>query len=143
MAVVTRLHTLVDIEDGDNEHTAGWMSVSALHQAVLDDGRRVVLLDDRDWTGQLSAAGPHQPGIAAFETIEGLECEARDVVGPDEPVSGFTHADMEARHWATLAGILHEHDVVVEPAALSELPHDVELSARLRARVRSASGDSD
>jgi hypothetical protein len=64
-------------------------------------------------------------------------------VGPDEPVSGFTHAEMEAGHWATLAGILHEHGVEVEVVALSELPHDVELSARLRARVCRASDDTD
>ncbi len=48
MVDVTRLVTYVDIDDRD----ARGISVSALHHAVLDDGRRIVLLDDRGWGGR-------------------------------------------------------------------------------------------
>jgi hypothetical protein len=129
------------------------MSVTARQEAVLEDGRRVVLLDDRGWSGQLGAvwmddAPPPQgwrealPSSWAFETVERLERTARDLVGPDEPVTGSTHAEMEASHWAALAGILREQGVEVEAGELRELPHDVELSTRLRARVSRAPGDA-
>jgi hypothetical protein len=48
MAAVTRLVTLVDVRDEVADPRQ--MSVSALHEAVLEDGRRVLLLDDRGWT---------------------------------------------------------------------------------------------
>lgn len=72
MADVTRLLTFVYIDDRD----ARGLSVSALHQAVLDDGRRVVLLDDR---GGTSSKG------AAAAPVADIEETARVVVGPDEP----------------------------------------------------------
>jgi hypothetical protein len=154
MARVTRLLTLVDVDDADDGGTnARRMSVTARQEAVLEDGRRVVLLDDRGWSGQLGAvwaedARPPEgwrktlPSIWAFETVEELERTARDVVGPDEPVCDRTQAEMEAGHWEALAGILREHGVQVEAAELRELPHDVELSTRLRARVSRTSGDA-
>ena len=52
MAAVTRLVTFVDIDDADDAGPdARSMSVTARHEAVLADGRRVVLLDDRGWSG--------------------------------------------------------------------------------------------
>jgi hypothetical protein len=69
------------------------MSVSALHLAVLHDGRRVVLLDDRGW----SASGP--PDIWRRTSIEEVEETARTVVGPDEPFGGHSQAHMKAAHW--------------------------------------------
>ena len=49
---------------------------------------------------------------------------------------------MEASHWETLASILRRQGVAVEAAELRELPHDVELTTRLRARVSRAPGDA-
>ena len=142
MAGVTALLTLVDIDDSDDDGPdARRMSVRARHEAVLEDGRRVVLLDDRGWTGAISAAWTDDaslPGIWAVETVEELERTARVVVGPDEPGPGGTQAEMEAGHWETLAGILRAQGVEVEAAELRELPHDVELSTRLRDRVARA-----
>jgi hypothetical protein len=40
---------------------------------------------------------------------------------------------MEAGHWNTLARTLGTHGVEVDAEALAALPHDVELSDRLRA----------
>jgi hypothetical protein len=75
------------------------------------------------------------PSIWTFQTVEWLERIARDVVGPDEPLEGLTQAEIEASHWEALATILREHGVDVEAAQLKEVPHDVEISARLRARL--------
>jgi hypothetical protein len=152
MAGVTRLLILVDIDDADDDGpTARRMSVTARHEAVLEDGRRVVLFDDRGWSGQLGVvwAGDAPPpeaegqGLAtiwAFETVEGLERTARAVVGPDEPAPDGTPDEMEASHWKALAGVLREQGVEVETDELRQRPHDVELSSRLRARVARAAG---
>jgi hypothetical protein len=146
MARVTRLFTAVDINDADDDGSdALRMSVTARHEALLEDGRRVVLLDHRGWGGQVGAytddASPPQdwrersPSIWMFQTVEGLEQTARNVVGPDEPFDALTQADMEASHWEGLATILRKRGVDVDAAGLKELPHDVELSARLRERI--------
>jgi hypothetical protein len=147
VVAVTRLLTFVDIDDADDDGPdARRMSVSARHEAVLADGRRVVLLEDRGWSGSLSvvwADEPSQqerrlvevPGIWAAETAEELKRTARDVVGPDEPFEGRTQADMEASHWEALAQVLRKHGVYVQAADLKVLPHDVELSDRVLARV--------
>jgi hypothetical protein len=147
MAVVARLLTYVDIDDEDDDGPdAPRMSVSARHEAVLADGRRVVLLADRGWSGEVVVAWHDKPseqdrrdfelsGIWASETVEGMKREARVVVGPDEPFDGRTQADMEADHWAALARILQQHGVAVDAAELKVLPQDVELSDRVIARI--------
>ena len=104
------------------------MSFSAWHVAVLDDGSRVTLLDDRGW----GVHGP--PDIWRRTSLHEIEADARMVVGPDEPFGGRSHADMKADHWADLAGVLRQHGVLVRGEDLARLPHDVELSERLRSR---------
>jgi hypothetical protein len=147
MAVVVRLLTFVDVNDvHDRGSDARSMSVSARHEAVLADGRRVVLLADRGWAGQLNVAWYHEPseqerrdverrGIWEFQTVEQMKREARFVVGPDEPFGGRTQADMEADHWDALARVLYEQGVAVEAAELKALPHEVEFSERVLARI--------
>jgi hypothetical protein len=85
MAAVARLLTFVDIADHDDDGPdARRMSVSARHEAVLADGRRVVLLEDRGWSEELGvflddepseeARGLVEPfGIWAYETVEEME----------------------------------------------------------------------
>ncbi len=147
MVTVARLLTFVDIADEDDDGPgARRMSVSARHEAVLADGRRVVLLDDRGWSAQLGLLWDDEPSeearalvelpsIWAYETVEDMERTARDVVGPDEPFGGRTRADMDASHWDSLAGVLQRQGVDVEAAELRGLPHDVELSDRVLARI--------
>jgi hypothetical protein len=143
MAAVSRLITFVDIAADDDGPDARTMSVSARHEAVLADGRRVVLLDDRGWSGQLSVYSNGEeppgerdlPGIWAYETVEGMKRTARDVVGPDEPFDGRTQADIEADHWDALARILRQHGVEITAADLEALEHVVELSDRVLARI--------
>ncbi len=57
------------------------------------------------------------------------------MVGPDEPFGGRSHQDMEANHWAQLAGVLGGHGIAADTRDLKRLPHDVVLSERLLARV--------
>ena len=128
MADVTRLLTFVDIDARD----ALGLSVSALHQAVLDDGRRVVLLNDRGWTSSRGAAAAPVADIA--ET-------ARVVVGPDEPFGDRSRTDMEVLHWEALVLTLREQGVVADVAKLTGVPHDVELSAEVVALSDAASAE--
>ncbi len=158
MAVVTRLVTVVDIDDrtvpadapvidgpaperlepgvapagpGPNPDDPREMSLSALHLAVLDDGRRLTLLDDRGW-GVYGA-----PNVWHRTSVEEIEADARMVVGPDEPYGSHSQADMDTDHWAHLVGILQQQGVLVDAEELSRLPHDAELSERLRTRITS------
>jgi hypothetical protein len=150
VSAVTRLVTFVDLAEGVGDTRQ--MSVSARHEAVLADGRRVLLLDDRGWHSTAVRAywagevpdddSPRdQLDSWAMTSVEDIEQTTRVVVGPDEPPDGYTQEDMEAAHWSYLAGVLREQGVVVDPLDLRRLPHDVVLSERLLARVgRSATG---
>ena len=75
-----RLVTFVDVDSADLRR----ISVSALHEAELADGRRLLLLDDRGW----SESGPLD--IWATTSVEDIVFTARTVVGPDEPFGGRT-----------------------------------------------------
>jgi hypothetical protein len=148
MAAVTRLVTLVDVNDENSD--AHQMSVSARHEAVLEDGRRVLLLDDRGWTsaaltaswGEVPDGGSRRDQLDtwALTSVEDIEETARVVVGPDEPPEGYSQADAEADHWARLADVLRQQGVVVDAEDLKRLPHDVVLSERLLARVGGGEG---
>jgi hypothetical protein len=143
VTAVARLVTVVDIrEEAADVHS---MSVSARHDAVLADGRRVLLLDGRGWTSALMRMRiPDDGGVRedvtdiwAVTSVEEIEQSARTVVGPDEPFAGYTREELEDGHWAHLSDVLRQHGVVVDAQELKQLPHDVTLSERLLARVRS------
>lgn len=121
MRTVARLVTHADADGPDT------VSVSARLEAELDDGSRVLLLDDRGWAS-----------TQAWETAtpEDIRQTTRMVVGPDEPFGGRTQEDMETEHWVFLRQVLHRHGVLVDVAELQSLPHDVLLSPALVARVR-------
>lgn len=129
---MTRLVTFVDVDVAD----ARRLSVSARHEAVLANSRRVLLLDDRG----RSASGP--PNIWAVISVEEIVDTARMVVGPDEPFAGRAREDMEADHWAQLTEVLRQHGVVVDALELKRRPHDVVLGERLLARVGNEPGDA-
>lgn len=144
MAALARLVTLIDLRDDVAD--ARVMSVSARHEAVLVDGRRLLLLDDRGWSSSLhvfrvdevpdgDSLREDAPDSWAGTSIEDIEETARVVVGPDEPFEGHSQADMEASHWDYLADILRQQGVIVNAGELRQLPHDVVLSQRLLARV--------
>ncbi|HET9871458.1 MAG TPA: hypothetical protein VFP89_02530 [Propionibacteriaceae bacterium] len=127
MAVVTRLVTFVDVDEPAPDPRR--ISVSARHEAVLDSGHRVLLLDDRGW----SVSGP--PDIWVTTSVDDMANTARMVVGPDAPFGTRSQRDMEADHWAQLSGVLREHGIVTEPLELKRLRHDVVLSGQLLARM--------
>jgi hypothetical protein len=132
--------TLADVNDGVD---ARRISVSARHEAVLDDGRRVVLLDDRGWSEELGGAGADEVAdIWALSSEQDIAETARTVVGPDEPFDGRTRGDMEADHWNTLAEKLRAHGVAVEAGELKRLPHEVVVSEALLARLGQGSGST-
>jgi hypothetical protein len=155
VSAVTRLVTFVDLAEGvgDTRQT----SFSARHEAMLLDGRRVLLLDDRGWSwsspisfqagdrdseaGDRDSRREQHPDNWAMTSVEDIEQTARMVVGPDEPLDGFSQEDAEQGHWGYLSDVLRQHGVVVDPLDLRRLPHDVVLSERLLARVgHSATG---
>ncbi len=116
--------------------------MSARHEAVLADGRRVLILDDRGWSWSTRRAAPGQDTIALdpwiSSTLEEIERTARVVVGPDEPRPGQSQDDAAAAHWSYIAGLLHDRGVEATPRALADLPHDVVVSDALRDRVLGA-----
>jgi hypothetical protein len=120
---VQGLLTLVDLDD----RNPSGCSVSARLHAVLSDGRRLVLLDDRGWSSNRPVDG---------ETIDEVTRTARTVVGPDEPPPGWTQAQMEANHWATLKRKLENAGIRTEGVGLKALSHEVVLSDRLRMRLK-------
>jgi hypothetical protein len=86
MPAVSRLETFVDI-DGD-AGVGRRMSVSARHEAVLEDGHRLLLLDGRGWSAELRGWPPDaSPDIWALTSMQEIVDTARMVVGPDEPHS--------------------------------------------------------
>ena len=136
MSVVAHLVTLVGLRDND---LGGQLSFSALHEAVLEDGRHLVLLDDRGWSSSLprttadSDSARDVPDFWTTTSREDIEETARFVVGPDEPFEGRSQEDMEGDHWAYLAGILRQHGVAADADELKGLPHDVVLSEQVLA----------
>ena len=136
MSRAVRLVTLTDVQEGAEPRS---ISVSARHEAVLDDGRRVLLLDGCGWTESLRGAGSSGVDDLWSLTQERHVVEtARMVVGPDEAFGGLTQHDMETGHWATLAETLRANGVSADADELRQLPHDVVLSDELRARLKPA-----
>jgi hypothetical protein len=165
MPRVVRLVTLVDVAEGSDvggisasmpREVRGWtdarpgaggdvdphrISLSARHEAVLKDGRRLLLLDDRGWTEEARGAGADDiDDLWALTPERDIVETARVVVGPDEPFGGRSQDEMETDHWNALAENLRAHGVVVDAGELRRLPHDVVLSDRLRARLPHSPG---
>jgi hypothetical protein len=118
------LVTFADLDDRDRGH-----SISARLVAELEDGSHVVLLDDRGWTSGRGGVASHSP--------EEVEMTARIVVGPDEPWGDQTRAQVESDHWATLERKPRDARVDTDGTDLRALPHDVEISDRLRGSLAS------
>jgi hypothetical protein len=87
---VTRLVTFVEVDDTVADPRQ--MSVSARHEAVLMNGRHVLLLVDRGW----SASGPLN--VWAVTSVEEIADTAHIAVGPYEPFRKRSQEDMEADH---------------------------------------------
>jgi hypothetical protein len=137
VAFITRLVTFVDIHDV----SASQLSFAARHDALLADGRRIVLLNDRGWSQSSmhvfsdpespNRQEPPSPWVGV--TREQVEETARTVVGPDGAYGDYTQAQLDEGHWSYLSAALEEQGVEVDGTVLRALPHEVELSDRLLA----------
>jgi hypothetical protein len=133
MTSIARLVTWVDgYEDGRAKPPG--LTFKARLDAVLDDGRRVVLDDSRGWTRWILNAEANKLSEDSTDwsrvTREGVEEDARSAVGPDYPED-----TTDEQHLAMLEGILRRKGINVEPGDPSKIPHDVEFSDGLRARL--------
>ena len=125
MPRVVHLVTLVDVAEGGD---VGGISAS-MPRAV------------RGWTEELRGAGANRiDDLWALTPERDIVETARMVVGPDEPFRGRSQDEMETDHWNALAENLRAHGVVVDAGELRQLPHDVVLSDRLRARLPHSPG---
>jgi hypothetical protein len=93
---VDRLLTLVDLANAMEAESGQLLttSLTAVHMAALQNGRHLILLDDRGWTEARPAA------YSGWPLISEIEDTARMVVGPDEAYEGRSHAEMATDHWA-------------------------------------------
>ena len=128
---VLRFLTEVELSESDDA------AVSAVLVAVLDDGGRVVVLDDRGawWSVHGSA-----PGAAVDPWVhvsrEDLIQQVTAAVGPEEPEEDSSR-DMVAAYWEFIAARLSESGVDTRGADLSAVASEVVLSPRVEARLPS------
>ncbi|MFJ6700624.1 hypothetical protein ACIQM4_31895 [Streptomyces sp. NPDC091272] len=140
MAAVVGLVTYVELDEMATD--AGQLSVSARLEALLADGGRVVLLDDRGWS---SSALGSRADVRALTSVEDITTTARMVVGPDEPYEDQTYEQAAAAHWDALAHALGQRpgaDAHPDGRELERLPHDVVLGERLRGWLHLPPGDA-
>ncbi|SEE86900.1 hypothetical protein SAMN04489740_2861 [Arthrobacter alpinus] len=123
MRNVARFVSFADVHDGANGQN---VSVSVLHEAELDTGKSILVLDDRGWASS-------QPWSEAHP--QEIEKTARDVVGPDEPFGEQNAEDATLAYWKYIQAILARNGVKISVELLQKVPHDVALSKRLRERI--------
>lgn len=120
MANVERLVTVVELDERDQSGHSAWAHL----YAVMSNGERLVLLDDRGWSS----------GSASIADLgdRHIEDTARMVVGPDGPGPGETDEQMEAGYWKWMERKALDAGFGAEAAKLKTLPHDVEIGQHLR-----------
>lgn len=130
MSTVIRL---VSFADSDSATTGKTVEVSVRHEAELDNGKLVLLLDDRGWgsSGRWSEVRRRE-----------IEETARVVVGPDEPYGEQSVEDAIAGHWAFIQALLARRGIEAGVSELRTMRHDVVLSKRLQDRLDRNSNSS-
>jgi hypothetical protein len=119
----------------DVEHVTPGVSFDVEEFAVLADGRRLWLNDDRSDKRGFSSflhtpAGFEPVDFWMYATLDMIETDVLNTVLPDDD-------DTEDEHpWEWLAERIRAHGVEVTPEQLKALPYNVEFSERLRARTR-------
>jgi hypothetical protein len=140
VVLIVRVVTFVDLDDGN----ASQLSFSARQDAVLADGRRIVLLNDRGWSqSNLYFSSDRESPVreepsAPWEGVTRKQVEetcAGKRWGRMPLTRGYTQAEMDEGHWSYLAAALEEHGVEVDGIVLRALSHEVELSDHLLARL--------
>jgi hypothetical protein len=114
---VVALGAACDIRPPTHDRRTQSFSVSEF--ALLHDGRRVILHDDRGFT---IGAPAGQGGVRGFETAESLERDVLNAVLPDDDDSGEEHP------WSWLAELALECGLDVTADDLRVLPYEVVLT---------------
>jgi hypothetical protein len=126
--VVVELRADCELVDPDDyTGSPGGTSFRVVEYAVLSDGRRITLLDDRGWTqwciGQEAAPAPPL-------RAEDVRQNALNVVLPDDAeTSGEDH------EWAWFVERLRAAGVHTDRDELRGLPYDVVFGERLQAEL--------
>ena len=94
---------------------------------------RRLVFDERGFSGRTLVVGdaPDPVDQWSFETVESIEQDVRNAVLPDEDET----ASENSHDWPHIATCLRKLGVAVSPDELMQVPYDVVLSERLRARL--------
>jgi hypothetical protein len=106
---------------------SGDQSFSVREFVKLEDGRRVILHEDRGFTLGLRSSGESgSDDIREHETLESLTRDVLNVVLPDDDESGEDHP------WSWLADLARARGLNVTAEDLRGLPYEVILAERVR-----------
>ena len=97
------------------------MSINVHEFAVLDDGRRLTLHEDRGFSTSATHLSAEHAGRSVLTTVLPDDAE---VTGEDHP-------------WEWLASLIGHHGVVVTPEQLKAVPYVLEFGPRLSALLNS------
>jgi hypothetical protein len=97
------------------------MHIDVHEFAVLDDGRRLTLHQERGFSTSATHLTADQAERSVLTTVLPDDAE---LTGEDHP-------------WAWLASLIRNHGVAVTPEQLKTLPYVVEFGSRLAARLKS------
>ena len=105
---------------------------------TLDDGRRVLLNEDRGFTIGIRSTGEPRPrDVRRGLTVEQLTRDALLVVLPDDD------DDPEPHPWSWLAELAQSRGLDVSADDLRELPYEVVLTDELRRWLAAYAGSDD
>lgn len=121
------LVTRVDVGDRRSSKE----NAKCLLSIELDDGERVPLLTDRGWGSS---------GSWTETSMEEMEVMALTVVGPDAPFGELTEEEMARGYWQHLEREARDRNVVISAEQLAGLPHHVEFTEVVFARVEGRGG---
>lgn len=110
------------------------VSIRARLDLELDDGKRVLLLEDRGWSSSRPASS------WTIELVTEIEDTARMVVGPDAAYDDWTPEQIADGHWATISRIATSRGAVLSADELRGLRHDAVLGPQLRAFLEGNTG---
>ena len=112
-------------------------SFSVSEFVTLEDGRRVLLHEDRGFTIGVRSTGEWKPRDARWAlTLEGLTSDVLLVVIPDDD------DDTEPHPWSWLADLARSRGLDVTADDLRELPYDVVFTDKLRQWLAAYPGET-
>jgi len=127
---VIRLGAVCDLRPRDLDD-AGSQRFSVSEFATLQDGRRVILHEERGFTVGLRSTGETDPGaLVNYETADSVTRNVLNVVLPDDEDSEEDHP------WEWLAELARTRGLDVTSEGLRGLPYEVVLTDRVTRWLR-------